>query len=138
MRARTINALASAIGIIALVAIVSVAVAFFSEPQQFWLSAIAANLFAVPTAIAAWNEGLWKKSKSDAQAPTTWGEWIGVFLIASLVSAVFVAIDTTVDNPGLSLVFTIGALAISFVALPGALRAWIVEQLSRRYGGRGE
>jgi len=136
LRARTINVVASAIGLVVLVGMVSVAAAIFSTDQHFWVSVIAGNLFAIPTAIAAWNGALWKDSNNETQAPPTWRNWLGVFFVAAVVSGLFVAIDVAIVHPGLSLVLTAGALALSFVALPSALRAWALEQLSRRQGGR--
>lgn len=136
MRAKTINVVASAIGLVVLVGMVSVAAAILSTDQHFWVSVVAGNLFAIPTAIAAWNGALWKDSKDEAQVPPTWRNWLGIFVASAVVSGLFVAIDVAVVHPGFSLVFTVGALALSFVALPSALRAWVLEQLSRRQGGR--
>lgn len=130
--------MASAISLIVLVSMVSVAAAIFASGRNFWFLAIAGNLFAAPTAIAAWNGALWKDAKNETHAPTTWRDWIGIFLIATVVSSVFVAIDFAVVHPGLSLVFTIGALALAFVALPSALRAWVLEQLSHRHNGHDD
>jgi hypothetical protein len=113
---------------------VSVAAAIFSDVQHFWVSAIVGNLFVVSTAIGAWSGALWKNREHETQAPTTWRHWIGIFFAAIVVSGIFVGIDVAVVHPGIGLVFTFGALAMSFVALPSALRAWIMEKLSQRHG----
>ena len=140
MKAKTISGLASAIGLISLVGLVSAASAIFSyahaspQDQSFGVLAIIGNLIAVPTALAAWNGILWKKGKETIKGPTTPLEWIVTFFCATFLSIIFVAIDFAIKKPGLSFVFTIGAITLSFVALPSALRVWISEHLSRRYG----
>jgi len=91
------------------------------------MAAIFGNLIALPTALAEWNGVLGK----GAYSPPSWREWIGVFFGAGALSAAFVAIDVALVHPGFSLFLTIGALAITFVALPSALRAWMLERLSR-------
>ncbi|UUZ48579.1 hypothetical protein LP420_38735 [Massilia sp. B-10] len=109
---------------------VSGATAIYLNGHDFLGAAIACNLIAVFTALAAWSGALWK----DAQAPATWRGWVGIFFGAGMISGVFVAIDIVLVHPGISLAFTIGALALTFIALPSALRAWIQERLSRRGG----
>lgn len=94
------------------------------------MAAIFGNLVALPTALAAWSGALWK----GAERPANWREWIGIFFGAVALSAAFVAIDIVLVHPGFSLAFTIGAIAISFVALPSALRAWMLERLFRVHG----
>jgi hypothetical protein len=49
-----------------------------------------------------------------------------------VLSAVFVAIDVLLVHPGLGALFTLGALAMAFIALPGAARAWVLEFLATR------
>ena len=136
MRANTINAVASAIGLVALVGMVSLATALYTDGQDFWTCAFLGNLIAVATAFAAWSGALWKDAKNELPFPPTWQDWIGIFFVASTLAGIFVAIDVAVVHPGISLVFTIGALALSFVALPSALRAWISAQLSRKHRRR--
>ena len=135
MRARAINAVASAIGLTLLVGMVSIAAFLFSPDRHFWVTAIGGYLFTVPFAIAAWNGVLWKRQANEAQASNSWQEWVGMFFVGLVVSALFVAIDVAVVHPGFSLVFTIGAISLAFIALPSAIRAWLLELLSNRYGG---
>ncbi|WP_198120329.1 hypothetical protein [Massilia rhizosphaerae] len=89
--------MASVIGLITLIGMVSVAAAIFDNVQDashdirtFSMSAMIGNLIAVSAALSAWSGVLWKKVKDEAKDPTTSLEW-------------------------------------------SALRAWIREQLSRRY-----
>jgi len=138
LRAKAINAVASAIGLVVLVGMVSVAAILFSPGQHFWVTAIAGYLFTIPLAIAAWNGVLWKRNTNEVHAPTSWQDWVVMFFVSVVISALFVAIDVVVAHPGISLIFTIGAIALAFVALPGALRAWVTELLSSRYGRRGQ
>lgn len=141
MKAKTINGLASVIGLITLIGMVSVAAAIFDNVQAsshdirtFSVSAMIGNLIAVPAALSAWSGVLWKKVKDEAKDPTTSLEWIVIFFCAAFLSVIFVAIDVEIRHPGFSFAFTFAAITMSFVALPSALRAWIREQLSRRYG----
>jgi uncharacterized membrane protein len=109
---------------------VSGATAIYLNGHDFLGAAIACNLIAVLTALAAWSGAPWK----NAQAPSTWRDWVGIFFGAGMISGVFVAIDIVLVHPGISLAFTIGALVLTFISLPSALRAWIQERLSHRGG----
>jgi hypothetical protein len=131
---KTINALASAIGLALLVGLVSGAAYLYSPGRHFWVTAIAGNLFTVPFAIAIWKGMIWKDRAGDA--PITWQHWISVFFGGLLLSVVCIAIDVAIVHPGFSLLFTIGAISLTFIALPSALRQWVRERLSVRREGR--
>ncbi|MBH9577251.1 hypothetical protein [Inhella proteolytica] len=109
-----------------LLALVSACAAIFFSGKDFWLVAIGGSMLTAPMAISAWHGDLFGKHGG----PQTAGEWLLYFAMSSVLSAVFVAIDLAVVHPGLSLVFTLGALAMTFVALPGAARAWLLESLA--------
>jgi hypothetical protein len=115
---------------------VSVAAFLFSSDRHFWITAIAGYLFTVPFAISAWSGSLWKRNAADTPSPPSWQDWVGMFFVGLVISAFFVAIDVAVVHPGFSLIFTIGAVAMTFIALPGAVRAWVLELLSNHYGVR--
>ena len=138
MRIKPANAIASGVGLVLLVGIVTLAAHLFSPGQHFWVTAIAGYLFTVPLAIAAWNGALSKHDKSETQGTTTWQDWIGLFFVGLVFSAVFVAIDLGVAHPGISIVFTIVAVSLSLVALPSAIRAWVLQLLSNRRSGQDE
>lgn len=57
-------------------------------------------------------------------------EWLQFFVGSAALSGVFVAMDIVVVHPGLSLVFTIAALSMAFIALPSAARAWLIDFMS--------
>lgn len=128
-RPAVINAVASAAGLLLLLVIVSLAVWLFAPGENFWSMAIAGNLFVIPVVAAAWSGALFRQRGAAAGEPKTWVDWIALFALCLGISAVFVVIDLAVAHPGISLVFTIGAVAMTLVALPGALRAWFLEVL---------
>lgn len=123
---RTRSVMASAVGLVLLVALVTLAAAVFESGRGFWFAAIAGYLFTIPFAIAAWHGNLWK----NGEGPRTPAQWLQFFAMSAALSAVFVLIDKLVVHPGLSLIFTFGALSMAFIALPGAARAWLLEALS--------
>jgi len=97
---------------------------------------------ATLTAIAIWF------AKSDRR---DWGgsvgKWLGVFLVSLPISILFVEIDCngtlhfaggvlTCDHygGGISIVFTLGPVATTAVALPSALRSWLMNTLGYNAG----
>ncbi|OYU42780.1 MAG: hypothetical protein CFE44_22085 [Burkholderiales bacterium PBB4] len=75
----------------------------------------------------------------EGQLPLT---WIGVFAVSVFISALFVEIDCfgtlhfiearptcTKLGGGFSIAFTLGAIAGALVALPLALRSWVLKLL---------
>ena len=122
--------IASAFGVALLVALVTGAAAFFEHGNNFRVVAIAGCLFTVPLAIAAWHGDFFGKD----DGPRTPLAWLLFFALSAVLSGIFVAIDIGVKHPGISLVFTIGALAMTFIALPSAARAWMLELLSAQDG----
>ena len=129
MNKRAVNTLASAAGLTMLVGLVSAAACLFSPGQSFWFTAIAGCLLTVPFAMAAWNGSLWKPTDGLATPQPSWRDWVGVFFVDLALSGLFVAIDLVVAHPGFSLVFTLGAVGLTFIALPSAVRAWLLERL---------
>ena len=134
MNGRTINSVASAIGLAFLIGMVTLAAFLFSSGRHFWTIAIAGYLVTIPFAIAVWNDALWRHTTNGTQASASWRDWVGVFFAGLAVSMLFVALDMAVAHPGFSLMFTIAVVSLTFIALPSAIRAWLVQLLSNRYG----
>jgi hypothetical protein len=128
LKASTVNSIASAIALVALVGSVTFAAAIFSSGRDFLIAATAGNLVCTLTALAAWSGALW----GGVELTMTCRAWIEFFFATAIISAVCVVIDIAIVHPGISLVFTSGALALSFIALPSALRAWLLDRLSRQ------
>jgi hypothetical protein len=120
--------IASIFGIILLLALVTLGAAIFMSGQDFWVCAMAGYLFTVPFALVMWHGKLEGKDGGLRSA----SEWLAFFVMSVALSGLFILIDVIVVHPGFSLVFTIGALAMAFIALPGAARAWLLECLSAR------
>lgn len=131
--AKLLRSLASVFGVALLVALVTGAAAIFEHGNDFWVVAIAGYLVTVPLAVAAWHGDFFGKD----DGPRTPLEWLLFFAISAVLSGIFVAIDIAVKHPGISLAFTIGALAMMFIALPSAARAWMLEWLSAQDGKEG-
>lgn len=131
VRAKVINVIASAIGLVLLISMVSLAAFLYTRGEHFWIIAIAGYLLTVPFAIRAWNCYLIKDK--DFKLLSSWKEWVGLFLISAVMSAIFITIDIIIRYPGLSVIFTMAAVSTSFIALPSAIRAWVLKLLSDRY-----
>ena len=126
--------IASAAGLALLVALIFTAAYLFAPGESLWSYAIAGHLFTVPFALCEWHSGILTRKAKDQFMPLSWQDWLGMFVGGLILSALFVAIDTAVVNPGFSLIFTIATLALTFIALPSALRAWLLGQLKPRRG----
>jgi hypothetical protein len=125
--------IASIFGIVLLLALVTLGAAIFTSGGAFWFYAILGSLFTVPFALAMWHGTQGGKDKG----PLSTAEWLIFFVMSAALSGLFVLIDVILVHPGISLVFTFGALAMAFIALPGAARAWLLEFLSTREQSEG-
>lgn len=125
---------ASTAGLALLVALIFTAVYFFTPADAFWSYAIAGLLFTVPFALSEWHSGIFTRKAKEPSVPLSWQDWVGMFVGGVILSSLFVAIDLAVVHPGFSLIFTIAALALTFIALPTALRAWLLTQMKPRGG----
>ena len=126
-----------------------------------WLGLAGVMLFLFPTGeidvTLAWVEGIatffalvvWYVKSDRWGSMRSPGAWIGIFAIAIPISVLFVEIDCggtlhvvgrtpTCANygGGISVVFTIAALALTAIALPSALRMWLLNRLGARPGVR--
>lgn len=117
---------ASSTGLVLIVALVTGLAYLFMSDDKPEVVAILGNMFAIPMAIAAWTGVLWKSKESAAAGPRTPRDWLIVFLCSSVFAVIFIAIDLVIVHPGLTAAFTIGACSISVIALPSAVRAWIL------------
>lgn len=133
MQKAVANVLASSVGLVALVGMVTVAVTLTKPAEHFWLYEFLGCLFTVPMAFAMWSGFVWSRRDKPAAGPSTWRDWLLFFLVALATSAAFLLMDVYVfqGRPGLGAIFTVGAIAMSVVALPSALRSWLLELLAR-------
>ena len=81
-------------------------------------------VFTIPLALAAWSGKL-----SRQWQPESWLEWLGIFVGAAALAAVFWLMDLGVKNPGLSVIFNLSTTGLAVIALPSALRAAVLERL---------
>jgi hypothetical protein len=121
-----VQLIASAVGLALVVALVT-ALSYAFIPNDVLRTSLFGTLFAIPTALAAWTGVLWRDKGKLIKGPDTWAEWIVVFLSSSTLALIFLSIDIAVVHPGFSLIFTIGACSISVIALPSAVRAWLLR-----------
>jgi hypothetical protein len=139
----TAQVVASAIGLALVVAIVVLGAYWMSSPEQFMTSAVLCDLVAIPFAIAAWTGVLWKRRSAEAEFAETWSSWIFMFFIGLAVSALFIFMDCAGHfpltqqgvvcdgHPGFGVIFTVGAVALTVISLPSAVRAWVLGRLSK-------
>jgi hypothetical protein len=142
---REVQIIATAAGCVSLVGLVTGATWLVSSEESFAQVALVANAGAGLTAIAAWSGML--SQHNGGGTPETWAEWLAMFLVASVMSALFVFIDCghhlpkvlggteCNGHPGITVVWTVAALAMAAISLPSAIRAWLLSTLSSK-GGR--
>jgi len=131
-----INLAASILGLMLLFTLVSAGVNWMSVEKDTLPAIIGMNSIAFVFAIATWNGTFDLKNEE----PTPWLGWLFIFLFGVAMSLLFLALDcgghlpafhpvfVCNGNPGISLKSTLGALGITVIALPTALRAFIIEK----------
>jgi len=141
-RVRTI---ATAAGAALLICLVTFATWLVERGDGFVSTALSTNAIAGLMAVAAWSGVLFRRNggRSDVQ-PESWKDWVAIFFGAGLLSALFLFFDcghqlplvlggvACDGHPGISVVFTVGALGAAAIALPSALRVWLLVSLSPR------
>ena len=149
--ARAVQAIATGTGAAVLIGLVTATTWLLSPSGSVVQTALVANALTGLMAIAAWSGVLFRrKDGSHSVRPESWADWVGIFLVASVMSALFLFIDcghhlppalggTECDGqPGITIAFTFGALAMAAIALPSAVRAWLLVVLSPSAGGSRE
>ena len=126
------QAIASGAGVALLVFLVAGAAHWYS-PENFWPTAALAWAFTFLLAFVVWSGALWRGQHS-VDAPKTWGEWVALFFGGTFLSALFLFIDLQLadGDPGISAIFTMAAIAMTLIALPSALRAWLLARLAAK------
>jgi hypothetical protein len=118
------NLIASTAGLALLLAI-DAGAAWFFDSDHFFATAVLGVVFTIPMAVAAWAGVLFSQG-----CPESWLEWLGMFVVASVFSALFWWIDSSVRNPGPSFALTLAATGLAVIALPSALRAAVLAALN--------
>lgn len=131
MRPIVANYFASSIALLLLVGMVTSVVALTQAEEHFWVYEVIGCLITIPLAFAMWTGAIWRNGDKPIKGPSSWKEWILLSLAAAGLSGVFLVIDIyiTQGHPGISAIFTVGAIAMCVVAIPSALRAWLLERL---------
>lgn len=114
---------ATFVGALLLVVLVVGTAATFAKANDVWFCTIGGLLFTVPFALSFWHGRL----GLDASSPKSARDWLLLFAGSVAMSGAFIAIDLLVVHPGISLIFTFAAVAMAFIALPSAARAWLLE-----------
>ena len=131
MNAKTIRVIASSIGLLFLFCMIAFATRFLLPSENFWPIVIVACIMAFPFAIAVWK---YADTGTDRPSLTTWKQWLGMLLFGMAASAILIGIDIAIAHPGRRLLLTtIGIVILTVMALPGAVRAWVLERLVKRY-----
>lgn len=137
-----IQLIASGIGIVLLLAIVTSTVAWLSNDADYLPSAVIFNSMAIVGAVAVWNGVFVSSGKNKSSGLESWTHWLGMFVVGAILSCIFLMIDcgghlpgfhpefVCNANPGISMAFTLGAIGLTVIALPSAVRAWLLAKLS--------
>lgn len=141
---------ASATGLAGLFVIVTVLIAWAFSGKDYLTAAVICNLFAAAIALAAWNGLLSRGDKSVGF--NSCGEWLGCFFAGAVMTTIFALMDCGGElpsfhpefackgHPGIGMLFTVAAACLTVVALPSALRAWIIQRFATQnaelYGSR--
>jgi hypothetical protein len=118
------NLIASAAGL-TLLLVIDAGTAWLLDRDHFFATAVLGVVFTIPMAVAAWAGVLFSQGW-----PESWLEWLGMFVVASVMSAIFWWIDSSVRNPGPSFALTLSATGLAVIALPSALRAAVLARLN--------
>ncbi|WP_457445879.1 hypothetical protein [Roseateles sp. P5_E4] len=126
------NVLASSVALLMLALIEGLSAAWFLPyDDHFWPLVIAGYAVLGPFAVWMWSGSALRRSGKPEESPLTWRDWVGFFFLGLVLSVAFVALDNTVNHPGLSLAFTFAAIAMTMIALPGAVRAALLDALDK-------
>lgn len=117
-----------------LVGMVLLAASFLTSGRDFWVATVAGWLFTVPMAISEWKIAPWRRDDGATYAPASWRDGVLYFFCGLVISAIFIAIDVAADPPGFSLMLTVAVVSLTLIAVPSALRAWLMEWLAVRFG----
>lgn len=129
-----LNVFASGVALLMLAAIVGLgAVVVLPADEHRWPLAVASYAVLVPIAFWAWSGRMFSREGSNDPEPQTWRDWTGLFALNLGLSAVFVFIDMGLGHPGISLIFTVAAVSMTMISLPGAVRAWILDVAGRSF-----
>src|SRR5450830_819085 len=127
-----IQALASGLGILLLTAIATTLASLVSSDSDFISNAIIFNVVCIGFAIAAWTGVLFRRKREELPQPVSWGMWLGMFPIGLTFSVLFLLMDCDwhfpftekgfhcEGHPGFGVIFTIGDIVMTVVALPSA------------------
>lgn len=113
------------------------------SPDQVYLPV----LLIVEVVLTAFAQYMWVQMAEKGPEGHLPLSWIGVFVVSGFISALFVEIDCfgtlhfiegrpicTKLGGGISIIFTLGAIAGALVALPLALRSWVLKLLDAKCG----
>jgi hypothetical protein len=139
---RLAQVVATSAGSVFLVCLVTGIAWLIVRDDSFVSTAIVVNAAVGLMALATWSGAVFPGKEPKYFRPEHWKDWIAMFWFSIPISALFLFIDcgwhlsqmlggTACDrNPGITVVFTAGSLAMTAIALPSALRAWLLAFLT--------
>ncbi|MDM5176832.1 hypothetical protein PO883_06425 [Massilia sp. DJPM01] len=129
------NVFATGVGLVALCGlIVALIFTFLPESEHIVGRSVFCCAATVPMALYYWI------GKGAVELDIdSWIFWLGMFFLGSLSSILFIAIDCGWQNPfkaeiascqpgPIGGMFTLGAVVMTLMSLPGALRAWLLRR----------
>jgi len=129
-----LNVLASGVALLMLAAIVALGAALVLPADEHrWPLAAVSYAALAPIGLWAWSGRMFNRKGSESPEPQTWRDWVGLFALNLGLSVVFALIDMGLGHPGISLIFTIAAVSMTMISLPGAVRAWLRDVVGRNF-----
>ncbi|MFZ6760426.1 hypothetical protein ACO0K9_24755 [Undibacterium sp. Ji50W] len=139
------NFVYSLIGLVILWSIVTVLAKSLLHEDDSIPAIIVVNFLLTGLSIRMWTNPYFFSGKNQQYNIETWQEWLGIFFLAAIVSCIFLLIDcggsfpsfnpelVCNGHPGIDIIFTISALAITAIAIPSAVRAWLISRTKNEF-----
>ncbi|MFZ6721684.1 hypothetical protein [Undibacterium sp. Ji49W] len=131
----------SLISLVILWSIVTVLAKSVSPKDESIATIIVVNLLLTGLSIRMWTNPDFFSGKNRQYGIETWQDWLVIFFFAGILSCIFLLIDcggsfpsfnpelVCNGHPGIGIIFTISAMAITAIAFPSAVRAWLISRM---------
>jgi hypothetical protein len=138
---RAVQIAASAAGLLVLGVQLTWAVIWIGNGSSTLNTVLALNALGVLVALLAWSGILWTGKAAHSQI-STWPGWLFTGALGALISVCFLWLDCGHQLPALrpsfecemrggpTVAFTFAAIAMTAIAIPSAVRAWLLARFT--------
>lgn len=138
---RAIQIAASAAGLLVLGLQLTWAALWIGNGTSTLNTILAVNALGALVALLAWSGMLWKGAAAHLQI-STWPGWLFTGALCALISVCFLWLDCGYQLPALrpsfecemrggpTVAFTFAAIAVAAIAIPSAVRAWLLARFT--------